>query len=192
MKHLSLAIVVLLLSACATKVPMKVSTSSITPGTSVKLKGNTLELYKGKLTRGDNFSQIIKKTHNIELAKKVTIISVVPSVDTKVCEEQTHILGETKIHPDVNLVTISRDLPMAQTRFAKEAKLENITYISDYKDASFGQKTGFLINESALLTRGVLVVDKAGKVVYMQFVDEITELPDMYKAIKFANNLAEK
>ena len=81
---------------------------------------------------------------------------------------------------------------MAQERFAREAKLENITYISDYKDASFGKKTGLLIEQSALLTRGVIVIDKAGKVAYMQFVDEITELPNMDQAIKFANNLAEK
>jgi len=190
MKITMLLSLLIVITSCAHRPEMKVNKNNIKPGSTVAIQGKKLKLHKGKLSEGDNLANIIKKTNDEMLAPKVTIVSIVPSIDTKVCEEQTHILGETSIHPNVNLVTISRDLPMAQNRFANEAKLTNIQYISDYKDASFGKRTGLLIKDNALLTRGVLVLDKTGKIVYMQFVDEITELPNMNKAIKLANKLA--
>lgn len=180
---------IFLFVACAHKPEMKVNHQNIQPGTKVKAGGKELNLHQGKLKEGDDFVSIIKNTNDQEIEKKVSIISIVPSIDTPVCEEQTHILGESDIHPNIELITISRDLPMAQARFAKLAKLENITYLSDYKDASFGKKTGLLIKENALLTRGVIVLDQNGKIHHMQFVDEITELPDMKKAISIANKL---
>ena len=81
---------------------------------------------------------------------------------------------------------------MAQARFAKEAKLENITYYSDFKEAAFGKESGLLIIDNGLLARGVMVVDKEGVIRYMQFVPELTELPNMDKAIAVANDLAKK
>lgn len=188
MKGITL-LLILIVTSCAQRPKMKVNKNNVQPGTNVNFKGNKLTLHKGKIKKGDDFTKIIKKTNNQQLEKKVTIISIVPSIDTVVCEEQTHILGESDIHPGVELITISRDLPMAQARFAKAAKLENITYISDYMNADFGKKTGLLIKESALLTRGVIVLNSEGKIAYMQFVDEITELPDMKKAIELANEL---
>lgn len=181
---------ILIISACAHKPKMKVNKNNIKPGTKVTAAGNELNLHKGSIKKGDDFTKIIAQTNGKKLEKKVSIINIVPSIDTPVCEEQTHILGESDIHPAVELISISRDLPMAQERFAKLAKLENITYISDYKDASFGKNTGLLIKENALLTRGVIVLDDQGKIHYMQFVDDITQLPDMKKAIKIANELA--
>ena len=190
MKNITLLIISLgLVISCAHSPKMKVNKNSIKPGTSVKVQGKELKLHKGKLKVGDDFTQIVKKTNKTEIEKKVTIVSIVPSIDTPVCEEQTHLLGESDIHPAIELITISRDLPMAQSRFAKAASLENITYLSDYKDASFGKKTGLLIKENALLARGVLVLDSNGKIIHMQFVDELTELPDMKKAFKIANRL---
>lgn len=188
MKALTLLSFILIIS-CAHRPKMKVNKNNIRPGTSVNIAGEKKTLHKGRIKTGDDFTKIIKETNDKDIEKKVTIVSIVPSIDTPVCEEQTHILGESDIHPAIELITISRDLPMAQSRFAKEAKLQNITYISDYKDASFGKKTGLLIKENALLTRGVMVIDKTGKIVHMQFVDEITQLPDMKEAIRIANKL---
>lgn len=173
------------------KASFGVNQNSIRPGTTVKAGGKSLRLYKGSIEVGDSF---IKKALGTGLGfdfkNKVTIVSIVPSIDTKVCEEQTHILGESKeISPEVDLVTISRDLPMAQMRFATEAKLTNIRYYSDYKYGNFGKKTGLLIRDKELLTRGVLVLDKKGIIKYIQIVSEITELPDMKKAIEVSNSL---
>jgi len=68
---------------------------------------------------------------------KVTILSVVPSLDTPTCDKQTHILSEENkgLDKTVHLITVSRDLPFAQKRFAKNAKINNITFLSDYRDA---------------------------------------------------------
>ncbi len=184
--------------SCATKkneAPQKpsfgVNQKSIRPGTAVKAGGKSLRLYKGSIEVGDSFVKKARGTGlGFDFKNKVTIISIVPSIDTKVCEEQTHILGESKdISPEVDLVTISRDLPMAQMRFAHEAKLTNIRYYSDYKYGKFGKKTGLLIRDKELLTRAVFVLDRNGIVKYLQLVSEITELPDMKKAVEVSNSL---
>jgi len=115
---------------------------------------------------------------------KVMLLSIVPSLDTKVCEAQTHYLGEKgdRMPPDIVRITISRDTPFAQSRFAKEAKLTDIDYFSDYKRGDFGRSTGLLIDGSLLLARSVLVVDRQGIVRYIQVVPEISNLPNMEKA----------
>ncbi len=122
---------------------------------------------------------------------KVTIMSVVPSLDTPTCEKQTHILSEENggLDKTVNLVTVSRDLPFAQKRFAKNAKINNIIFLSDYRDAEFGKKTGLLIKENFLLARAVFVLDQKGIVRYLEIVSELAKLPDMDKAMDFARSL---
>jgi thiol peroxidase len=88
--------------------------------------------------------------------------------------------------PTVKRIAISRDTPFAQARFAKEAKLEDIQYLSDYKEGAFGRSTGLLIEGPRLLARSILLVDKQGIVRYIQVVPDITHLPDMEKAIEKA------
>ena len=122
---------------------------------------------------------------------KVTIMSVVPSLDTPTCDKQTHILSEENKGLDkiANLVTVSRDLPFAQKRFAKNAKMQNITLFSDYREAEFGKKTVLLIKENRLLARAVFVLDQNGIVRYLEIVSELAKLPDMDKAMDFARSL---
>jgi thiol peroxidase len=107
-------------------------------------------------------------------------------VDTKVCEAQTHYLGEEgdKLPPGVKRITISRDLPFAHKRFAEEAKLTDIQYLSDYKTGDFGMSTGLLADGLMLLARSVMIVDREGVIRYIQIVPEITHLPDMEAAFK--------
>lgn len=125
------------------------------------------------------------------LKGKVTLVSVVPSLDTPTCEEQTHILSEKNegLDKTANLVTISRDLPFAQKRFAKEAKINNILFLSDYREGSFGKSTGLLIEENRLLTRAIIVLDRSGVIRYMEIVPELSQLPKMKEAFDFAKSL---
>jgi len=125
------------------------------------------------------------------LKGKVAILSIVPSLDTPTCDKQTHILSEENKGLDqiVTLVTISRDLPFAQKRFAKNAKIHNVLFLSDYRDAEFGQSTGLLIEESRLLTRAIIVLDREGIIRHLEVVPEITQLPEMNKAFKIAKSL---
>ncbi len=122
---------------------------------------------------------------------KVRIISVVPSIDTKTCEKQTHLLSEENkgLDKQVEMVTVSRDLPFAQTRFAKEAKIKNVTFLSDYNMREFGDKNGLNIAPLGLLARAVIVTDKDNVVRYIQVVPELTALPDMQEAMKVARGL---
>jgi thiol peroxidase len=122
---------------------------------------------------------------------KVRIISVVPSVDTKTCEKQTHQLSEDNkgLDKQVEMITVSRDLPFAQGRFAKEAKIKNVTFLSDYNMREFGEKNGLTIAPLGLLARAVIVTDKDNVVRYIQVVPELTALPDMQAAMKAAKDL---
>jgi thiol peroxidase len=112
-------------------------------------------------------------------------------VDTPTCEAQTHALSEKdrKLADQVDMVTISMDLPFAQSRFAREAKIKNVTFLSDYKTAAFGLNNGLLIEPLRLLARAVIVTDKDNVVRYIQVVPELTSLPDMAAAMNAAKAL---
>ena len=123
---------------------------------------------------------------------RILFLSVVPSIDTKVCEAQTHYLAEegSRMGDKIERITISRDTPFAQMRFSEEAKLNNIRFLSDYKEGEFGRATGLLIDESKLLARSVILVDREGVVRYIQVVPELSNLPDMDAAFGKATALA--
>lgn len=122
---------------------------------------------------------------------KVRIISVVPSLDTPVCEQQTHYLSEKNKGLDkmVELVTVSVDTPFAQKRFAQEAQITNVTFLSDYRDAEFGKTYGLLLNGPHILARTVMVVDTHNIVRHLQVTPELTQLPDLDEAFAVAKSL---
>jgi thiol peroxidase len=166
-------------------------------GNTVALKGSPLPLKGQAIKIGEPMPSAIVTANNlgpVDIAKgdgKVRIISVVPSVDTPTCEAQTHALSEKdrKLAEQVEMITISMDLPFAQSRFAKEAKIKNVTFYSDYKTAEFGLNNGLLIDPLHLLARAVIVTDKNNIVRYIQVVPEVTELPDMAAAMNAAKAL---
>lgn len=173
-----------------------VSKESVRPGTSVTAGGKPTKLIGegGHVWVGKPIATFWKELGSDQkLDGKVAVINVVPSIDTQVCEEQTHLLGDESLPTDILRITVSRDLPMAQQRFAKEAKLTNISYVSDYKSGAFGKSTGLLMEGSELLARAVIVVDKKGIVRHLQVVPNVATLPDMDKAFAVAKSLdAEK
>ncbi len=192
-------IVAALLAACATKqTNIIVDSESVFPGTQVAKKGENLPLTGTAINIGQRLPEtelVDMKTMNAinlnDYRGSVLLLSIVPSIDTKVCEAQTHYLGEEGdvLPATIKRITISRDTPFAQARFAKEAKLEDIHYLSDYKEGAFGRSTGLLIAGPRLLARSVLIVDKQGIVRYIQVVPDITHLPDMDKAFARAIEL---
>ena len=107
---------------------------------------------------------------------KVKVISVVPSLDTGVCDAQTRWFNQdvTKLSDDVVVLTVSMDLPFAQARWCGAAGVNNVITLSDHKDASFGQNYGPPIEELRLLSRGVVVINKDNKVTYVEYVPEVT------------------
>ena len=79
---------------------------------------------------------------------KVKVISVVPSLDTGVCDAQTRWFNQdaTSLSEDVVVLTISMDLPFAQKRWCGAEGIENAIMLSDYFDHSFGRDYALLIN----------------------------------------------
>jgi thioredoxin-dependent peroxiredoxin len=122
---------------------------------------------------------------------KVRIISVVPSLDIPVCEQQTHYLSEKNKGLDkmVELVTVSVDTPFAQKRFAGEAHIANVTFLSDYKGAEFGKAYGLFLKGPHILARTIMVVDAHNTVRYLQVTPELTQLPDLDEAFAVAKSL---
>lgn len=165
----------------------------------VTLGGNPLTLTGQPLQVGKTLPDIVLPDTSLQMIDlksfrgKVTILSVVPSLDTPTCEKQTHILSEENEGLDsaANLVTISRDLPFAQKRFYRGAKIENVFFLSDYRDAGFGKSTGLLIEENRLLTRAIIILDRDGVVRYLEIVPELSHLPKMKEAFDFAKSLVQ-
>lgn len=120
----------------------------------------------------------------------VKIISVVPSLDTGVCELQTINFNETATElGDVTILTISVDLPFAQSRFCSANNIDKVITLSDHKDLSFGMNYGFVIEEFRLLSRGIVILDKDNVVRYVEYVKEVTTHPDYDKAIEEVKKL---
>jgi thiol peroxidase len=205
MKTLSTAIlfalsVFLPLSGCATtggaRIP--IDTASSSPGVTIAIRGETHPLIGTPLQVGAPLPATVlidavtmKKTDLSLMKGNILFLSLVPSLDTKVCESQTHYLGKegVRLPSGIVRITISRDTPFAQKRFATESKLTALTYLSDYRDGSFGRSIGLLVDNSLLLARAVILVDKDGIVRYIQVVPELSHLPDMEAAFARAESL---
>ncbi|MDP8254924.1 MAG: thiol peroxidase [Candidatus Alcyoniella australis] len=116
---------------------------------------------------------------------KTLIISVVPSLDTPVCDMQTRTFNKAAVElgADVEILTISMDLPFAQKRWCGAAGVEAVRTLSDHRYASFGEAYGLLIGELRLLARAVIVVDEQRVVRYVQLVPEISAEPDYNEVI---------
>lgn len=118
---------------------------------------------------------------------KVKLISVVPSIDTGVCSDQTRRFNEEadKLE-NVHVLTISMDLPFAQQRWCAANGIEKVDTLSDHRDADFGQKYGVLIKELRLLSRSVFVVNSNNEVTYVEYLSEVTNHPNYEAALKAA------
>jgi thiol peroxidase len=119
----------------------------------------------------------------------VRIFSVVPSLDTPVCDAQTKRFNEEVVKlPGVEVFTISADLPFAQKRWCGAFGVDNVKMLSDYKDASFGENYGTLIKDLRILSRAIFVVDKENKIRHAEYVKEVADHPDYEAALTAAKS----
>lgn len=124
-----------------------------------------------------------------DFAGKTRILSVVPSLDTGVCDRQTRRFNEEAAkHPDVVVLTVSMDLPFAQKRWCGAAGVDKVFTLSDHRDGSFGAAYGTLIKDVRLEQRAVFVVDKDGVVKYAQYVVQTGTEPDYEPALAAARS----
>lgn len=159
--------------------------------------GNPLTLLGEPTVKGEvapNFTVVDTKGKEVHLSDfkgKIVVITVFPSIDTPVCASQTrHFNREaTTLGKDVVVLTVSKDLPFALGRFCAAEGLQNIHTLSDYRESDFGLKYGYLIKENKLLSRGTVIVDKDGKVIYVEYVDDITKEPNYHAALETLKSL---
>jgi thiol peroxidase len=162
----------------------------------ITLKGNPKTLLGDEVKVGDHapdFALIATDMSEKTLADyagKIKIISVVPSIDTPVCEQETRQFNQhaADLGDDVVILTVSVDTPMAQKRFCAAEGIEQVHMLSDFKDHAFGPAYGVRIKELGLLARQVIVVDKDDKIVYSQLVPEVADLPDFDAALAAAKS----
>ena len=126
-----------------------------------------------------------------DYGKGVKLISIVPSLDTGVCDQQTRRFNEEiSSIPGATVITVSVDLPFAQKRWCGAAGLDKAVTLSDHKDVTFGEAYGVLIEELRLLARAVLVLDGNNTIAYVQYLEEMTGHPNYEKAISALRALA--
>ena len=161
------------------------------------LKGNPLTLVGPELKAGDaapDFSLVdngLKPVTLKDTGTQVRIISVVPSLDTPVCDAQTKRFNEEAAKlPDLSIITVSMDLPFAQKRWCNDFQVDNVKMLSDHKDGSFGANYGTLIKELRIESRAIFVVDRGNKVVHAEYVKEVADHPNYEAALSAAKSAA--
>jgi thiol peroxidase len=131
----------------------------------------------------------LKPVHLADTAGRTRIFSVVPSLDTPVCDAQTKRFNEEAAAlENVDIYTVSMDLPFAQKRFCNSFALDRVKMLSDHKEASFGQAWGTLIKELRIMSRAVFVVGPGDEVKYVEYVPEVADLPDFEAALAAAKS----
>ena len=152
----------------------------------VTMKGNPITLMGTELQVGDKAPDFVAIDNDLNPVSfdsfrgKVCIVSSVPSLDTPVCDMETRRFNDEagRLGDDVEILTISMDLPFAQKRWCGAAGVDRVQTLSDHRDAAFGQAYGVLIKGLRLLARAVFVVDKEGTIRYIELVKEIASEPD--------------
>jgi thiol peroxidase len=161
-------------------------------------------LFVASMTHGQEFR--LKKGHPLpeitvtgtdgkavtldSLRGRVTLISVVPQLNTPVCDEQTHRFSEQNGGLDqfIHFVTVSTNTSRDQAVFAEKANIHNITFLSDAPDYRFGRQTGLLLENFGILHRAVMVLDAEAIIRYVEMVP-MSQLPDFEQAYRVARSL---
>ena len=154
-------------------------------------KGNPLTLLGPEIKVGSkapDFQVVAGDLSKVTLQTfkgKTKLISVVPSLDTPVCDQQTRRFNQeaAQLPDDIVVLTISMDLPFAQGRFCSTAGINKVKVLSDHRDASFGFAYGVSIKELRLLSRSIFIVGPDDKVQYVEYLKEITEHPNYDAAL---------
>lgn len=161
------------------------------------LKGNPITLLGPQLKAGDKApdfklnKDLVTEVSLSDYAGKIKLISVVPSLDTGVCDAQTRRFNEeaAKLGDQVTTLTVSVDLPFAQARWCGAAGVDKVVTLSDYKTNAFGEAYGVLIKEFRLDMRAIFVVDADDTIQYVEVLKEMTEAPNYEEAVAAVNKL---
>lgn len=163
----------------------------------VTMRGNPLTLVGSELREGEPAPIVKLLTPTLEEERvsapgRVRILSVVPSLDTPVCNMQTKRFDEEarKLPDGVDVVSVSADLPFAAARWRQANGADRITLLSDHRDMAFGEAYGVRVKELRLDARAVFVIDRDGRIVHAQVVKEIADPPNYEAVLEAARRAA--
>ena len=163
----------------------------------VTLNGNPLELVGPELRPGDrapDFEACDNKLQPVRLREtgsKVRIFSVVPSLDTPVCDAQTkRFEDEVARLPGVDVYTISVDLPFAMSRWCTAMGVDHVKMLSDYRNGSFGEAYGTMIKGLRLESRAIFVLGTDNTIRHVEYVKEVASHPNYEAALAAARSAA--
>lgn len=173
------------------------STATLENKDVITFKGNSMTLVGAQIQVGQkapDFKLTANDLSQVTLqssAGKVRILSVLPSIDTPVCDLQAKRFNDEagKLGDKVAVLVVSMDLPFAQKRWCGASNASAVQLVSDYKDHSFGVAYGARIKELGLLTRAVFVIDAEDTIQYAEYVSEVTAHPNYDAAIAAAQKL---
>lgn len=156
--------------------------------------GKELTVLGRQLEAGDQAPEFSVEASNYrkvtlaDSAGKVRLISVVPSLDTSVCDAQTRRFNQEadNFGDDVEILTISAEHTINQKRWCSYAEVEQIQVLSDHVDMNFGNAYGTHIRDRRLEQRSIFVVDKSDTIVYTEYIRQTGQLPDFDKALEAA------
>jgi len=160
------------------------------------LRGNPKTLIGPELKAGDkapDFSVTDDKLGDVNLAgtgSGVRIFSVVPSLDTPVCDAQTKRFNEEAAKlPSVSIYSVSMDLPFAQKRWCGAFGVDHVKMLSDHRAGSFGENYGTLIKELRIESRAIFVLDQNNVIRHAEYVKEVADHPNYESALGVARSL---
>lgn len=164
----------------------------------VTMKGNPVTLEGNEVPIGADAPNVTLTANDLSdfelssLKGKTVILSVVPSLDTGICDLQSKRFNKeaAALGEGVKIVTISMDLPFAQKRWCADTGSDQLLFLSDHKSGAFGEAYGLMIKGARLLARAVMIVDADGNLRYRQLVPEIAQEPDYDDALKALKEIA--
>lgn len=157
----------------------------------VTVKGNPVTLLGEEIKVGQKapeFKVLTPDLNEVSIDKfkqKVKLIASVPSLDTPVCDSEIKRFNDeaANVSKKVIVIFVSMDLPFAQKRFCQAYDIKKVKTFSDHKDANFGLNYGVLIKEMRLLSRAIFIIDEENIVRYVEYVKELSSLPDYEAAL---------
>jgi thiol peroxidase len=160
------------------------------------LRGTPYKLAGPQLKAGDtapNFEVVDAGLQKVNLEKTgqgIRIFSVVPSLDTPVCDAQTRRFEQESANlPGVQIFTISMDLPFAQKRWCGTYGVNRVTMLSDHRSGSFGEHYGTLIPDLRIESRAIFVIDGENRIRHVEYVKEVSEHPNYDSALEAAKSV---
>jgi len=159
----------------------------------VTLKGNEVNTNSDIVSQGSDapdFILVNSDLHDVNLSSfdgKNKILSIVPSLDTPVCQKSTLVFNEKVAElEDTVMLIVSSDLPFAMKRFCTNESLDNVMPVSMMRSRNFAKDYGVLLVDgplSGITTRAIVTISKDNKVLHSELVTEIADEPNYQAAL---------